>query len=314
MPASRLILAALLLAGAQEKENKPAPTVRLRLSSERRLNPSREMPVRFTIENATEGDLEIDEPADYLDGLEILDGDGKVLKKFGASSAKKRTVKVEKGGFIGRVLDITPAMTEAKAGEGIVKLTWKQGTATSNTIEPFVVRDWVATVETNHGDIRLEFFPEVAPRHVLNFTDIARQGRYDGLTFHRIIPSFMMQGGKFKDPPGFRLKAEFNEYRHDVGTLSMARTGDPDSASTEFFICFARLPALDGKYTVFGQMVAGEPVLRAIEKVPTDHSPCPKCGKELEPRPTPCCGAHHEDRPRVDVVIKKITLIEKGSK
>ncbi|HEY3225458.1 MAG TPA: hypothetical protein VGK61_00520, partial [Planctomycetota bacterium] len=107
MPASRLILAALLLAGAQEKENKPAPTVRLRLSSERRLNPSREMPVRFTIENATEGDLEIDEPADYLDGLEILDGDGKVLKKFGAGSAKKRTVKVEKGGFIGRVLDIT---------------------------------------------------------------------------------------------------------------------------------------------------------------------------------------------------------------
>jgi len=60
--------------------------------------------------------------------------------------------------------------------------------------------------------------------------------------------------------------------------------------------------------------VAGESVLRAIEKVPTDHSPCPKCGKELEPRPTPCCGAHHEDRPRVDVVIKKITLAEKASK
>jgi len=314
MRASKLILAVLLLAAAQEKEPKTAPTIRVRLSSERRLNPSKEMPVRFTIENATEGDLEIDEPADYLDGLEILDGDGKVLKKFGAGSAKKRTVKVEKGGFIGRVVDIMPAMTESKGGEGIAKLTWKLGGATSNTIEPFVVRDWVATIETNHGEIKLEFFPEVAPRHVLNFTDLVRQGRYDGLIFHRIIPSFMMQGGKFKDPPGFRLKAEFNDYRHDVGTLSMARTNEPDSASTEFFICFARLPALDGKYTVFGQMVAGESVLRAIEKVPTDHSPCPKCGKELEPRPTPCCGAHHEDRPRVDVVIKKITLAEKSSK
>jgi peptidyl-prolyl cis-trans isomerase B (cyclophilin B) len=184
----------------------------------------------------------------------------------------------------------------------------------SNTVEPWLVKDWVATLDTTLGELRLEFLPEAAPRHVLNFVDLARQGLYDGTIFHRVIPGFMAQGGKVKDPVKFRVKGEFNSYPHDVGTVSMARGHEPDSASTEFFICFASTEGLDGKYTVFGQMVAGEPVLRKIEKAQTDHSPCSRCGKQNEAKPTQCCRECHEDRPKVDIVIKKVTLTEKGAK
>ena len=316
MRPSSLLLAALLLGAAQEGEKPPAaPAVRLRLSCDQRLNPGGPMPVRFTIENATDREAEIEEPADYLDGLEILDAEGKVVRPFGSSKEKKKTVKVEAGGFFGRIVDLGPAVAAAKVSEGIVKVTWKWAGAVSNTIEPFLVRDWVATIETNFGEIRMEFFPNVAPRHVLNFTDLARKGFYDGLIFHRIIPGFMMQGGRPEKRAEFRLKAEFSDIRHDLGTVSMARSNDPDSATTEFFICFGRIPHLDGKYSVFGQVVAGESVIKEIEKVKTDHqSPCLKCGKEVEPKVSPCCGAHHEDKPKVDVTIKKVKLTEKGQK
>src|SRR5690349_16359920 len=103
-PSSLLLVLLLLQPGAQETD-KPAaapPKIRVRIESGLRLNPSKKMPVRFTIENATDGDIDIEEPADYLDGLEILDPEGKVLRPFGKGSATKRTVKVEKGGFIGR--------------------------------------------------------------------------------------------------------------------------------------------------------------------------------------------------------------------
>src|SRR5262245_16927661 len=312
MATRNLLLGAFLVVAVQEG-GKPAagPDVRVRLSTERRLNPSKAMPVRFTIENATDREIEVAEPADYLAGLEVLDADGKVLRPFGAASAPKRTVKIEKGGFIGRGVDVQPAIVEAKAAEGLVKLTWKFADAVSNTVEPWLVKDWTATLETTLGDMKLEFLPEAAPCHVLNFVDLARRGLYDGTIFHRVIPGFMAQGGKLKEPASFRVKAEFNSLLHQAGTVSMARTNDPDSAQSEFFICFARSDGLDGKYTVFGQLVAGEPVLRKIEKAQTDHSPCSKCGKINEARPTQCCRECHEDRPKVDIVIKKVTLAEK---
>ena len=314
--ASKLMLAAVLVAGPQEGDKAPPkpPSIRLRLSSDPRLNPSKSMSVRFTIENATAEEIEIEEPADYLDGLEVLDGDGKEIRPFGKGTGAKRTLKLEKGAFVGRVVDIKPAIPEGKLVDGGLKLTWRHGGAQSNTIEPWAVKDWVATLDTTLGEIRLEFLPEAAPRHVLNFLDLARQKKFDGTTFHRVIPGFMAQAGRLKDPVKFTVKAEFNEFRHNPGTLSMARSDEPDSASTEFFICFTRIPGLDGKYTVFGQMVAGEATLKAIEKAATDHSPCQKCGRPLPPKPEPCCGDHHEDKPKVDIVIKKVTLTEKGAK
>ena len=138
-----------------------------------------------------------------------------------------------------------------------------------------------AVVETNKGTFKLKFFPDKAPLHVENFVKLAEAGFYDGTTFHRIIPEFMIQGG---DPEGTgmgghswkgpttKVNAEFNDVKHVKGTLSMARSQDPNSAGSQFFICNATNETtryLDGKYTAFGQVESGIEVVEAISKVPT---------------------------------------------
>ncbi len=137
-------------------------------------------------------------------------------------------------------------------------------------------------IETKFGNIKLRFFPEVAPNHVDNFITLARKGFYDGTIFHRVIPGFMIQGGdpNSKSPnrarhglggPGYTLKAEFNDRPHKRGTLSMARKADPDSAGSQFFICVAEAPFLDGKYTVFGEVEEGMDVVDKIVSQPRDR-------------------------------------------
>lgn len=138
-----------------------------------------------------------------------------------------------------------------------------------------------AIIDTKFGNIELRFFPEVAPNHVNNFIELAKKGFYDGTTFHRVIPRFMIQGGdpNSKQPdrskhgqggPGYTIKAEFNNKPHKRGTLSMARAADPDSAGSQFFICVADSPFLDGKYTVFGEVVSGMEVADKIVNQPRD--------------------------------------------
>ena len=138
-----------------------------------------------------------------------------------------------------------------------------------------------AVIETKFGDIKLRFFPDVAPNHVNNFIELAKKGFYDGTTFHRIIPGFMIQGGdpNSKDPdrskhglgdPGYKLKAEFNDKPHKRGTLSMARAGHPDSAGSQFFICVADSPFLDRQYTAFGEVISGMDVVDKIVDQPRD--------------------------------------------
>ena len=118
------------------------------------------------------------------------------------------------------------------------------------------------------GEIVLRLLPDVAPGHVENFLKLAKQKFYDGTTFHRVIPGFMIQGGdpnsKNQDRsqhgmggPGYRIKAEFNSRPHKRGMLSMARANDPDSAGSQFFICVADSFFLDWQYTVFGEVVSG---------------------------------------------------------
>jgi len=114
-------------------------------------------------------------------------------------------------------------------------------------------------IETEHGDILIELYPDSAPNTVANFKALAGKGYYDGLTFHRIIAGFMAQGG---DPegtgtggPGYKVKAEFNDRKHVRGTVAMARSASPDSAGSQFYICFGPQPHLDGQYTIFGQVV-----------------------------------------------------------
>jgi peptidyl-prolyl cis-trans isomerase B (cyclophilin B) len=142
-----------------------------------------------------------------------------------------------------------------------------------------------AVIETKFGNITLRFFPDVAPGHVKNFLDLAKKGFYDGTTFHRVIPGFMIQGGdpNTKSPdksrhgmggPGYTIKAEFNEKPHKRGTLSMARAGHPDSAGSQFFICVKDAAFLDRQYTVFGEVVSGMDVADKIvsqQRDPNDN-------------------------------------------
>ena len=111
------------------------------------------------------------------------------------------------------------------------------------------------------GEIRIELYPDTAPKTVESFVTLAKKGFYDGLTFHRVVPGFVAQGGDPKGDgtggPGYTVKAEFNHRKHVRGTVAMARAAHPDSAGSQFYICFTPQPSLDGKYTVFGQATSG---------------------------------------------------------
>jgi peptidyl-prolyl cis-trans isomerase B (cyclophilin B) len=166
--------------------------------------------------------------------------------------------------------------------------------------------DEVAILETNYGTMVAEFFPKEAPGHVANFKKLARQGFYDGTKFHRVIKGFMIQAGdpNTKGPnvdtygmggPGYTIKAEFNARKHVKGILSMARSQDPNSAGSQFFICLAEQPGLDGKYTVFGQLIRGADVLETIGNV------------KVKP------GKFGENSVPVDpVLLKKVTIVPRS--
>jgi len=145
-----------------------------------------------------------------------------------------------------------------------------------------------AVISTNRGDITVELWNDVAPKHAENFLKLARDGFYDDLTFHRIIPGFVIQGGCPKGDgtggPGWNVKAEFNDRQHQPGTLSMARSSDPDSAGSQFFICLTREKCqhLDGQYTAFGQVTEGMDVVETMGSAPTDSSERPKQTLELK--------------------------------
>jgi peptidyl-prolyl cis-trans isomerase B (cyclophilin B) len=134
----------------------------------------------------------------------------------------------------------------------------------------------VALIATDHGDLILEFWSDVAPKTVENFKKLIREGFYDGTAFHRVIKGFMIQGGDplTKDPaeesrwgtgdPGYKIKAEFNDRKHQRGVISMARSQHPDSAGCQFFICHGDAAFLDRQYTCFGKVIKGDEVLEAI--------------------------------------------------
>ena len=146
------------------------------------------------------------------------------------------------------------------------------------------------TMTTNHGDIVLELFDEDAPETVSNFRDLAEKGFYDGLTFHRIITDFMIQGGCPQGTgtggPGYTFEDEFNDHKVVKGALAMANAG-PDTNGYQFLIVTTdSAPWLDGKHTVFGEVTSGMDVVDALEALPTDAS----------------------DRPRDPAVIETITF------
>jgi cyclophilin family peptidyl-prolyl cis-trans isomerase len=149
-------------------------------------------------------------------------------------------------------------------------------------------------IATKLGDIKVEFYPEQAPNTVENFRKLANRAFYDGLIFHRIVPNFVIQGG---DPntrdmnnrsrwgtggPGWNIKAEFNKNKHIRGTLSMARSQDPDSAGSQFFIVLKDSNFLDGQYTVFGRVISGMEIVDKIASLKTDSADVPIDAGEAE--------------------------------
>ena len=147
-----------------------------------------------------------------------------------------------------------------------------------------------ATLQTNHGPIEVELYPDDAPKTVDNFVKLARDGFYDGLIFHRVIPDFMIQGG---DPtgtgrggPGYQFEDEFNQHRVDRGALAMANAGPNTNGSQNFIVTADACPWLDGKHTVFGRVTSGIEVADKISELPTDAG----------------------DKPRDDAVIERVEL------
>jgi peptidyl-prolyl cis-trans isomerase B (cyclophilin B) len=144
--------------------------------------------------------------------------------------------------------------------------------------------DEVAVIKTSEGEMVVQFWTNAAPKTIENFKKLARSGFYDGTIFHRIIKGFMIQGGdpETKDPakesrygqggPGYNVKAEFNDFPHVRGVISMAHANDPDSAGSQFFICLASTPQLDHKYTTFGKLIKGDEVLTRIGDTPVTRS------------------------------------------
>jgi peptidyl-prolyl cis-trans isomerase B (cyclophilin B) len=156
-------------------------------------------------------------------------------------------------------------------------------------------KTYTAVIDTSEGKITAQLFPDKAPQTVNSFVFLAKEHFYDGLIFHRVIPDFMIQGG---DPtgtgmggPGYKLKAEFNDTKHAPGILSMARSSDPDSAGSQFFIMHGTNENLDGQYSAFGKVTSGMDVVDKIAKGEVNN--------------------RRENRPVKPVTIKTVTIEEK---
>lgn len=159
----------------------------------------------------------------------------------------------------------------------------------------FAKNDYQVKFETSMGNITLDLWPDVAPGHCKNILGLASIGFYDNLIFHRVIEGFVIQGGcpsrNGTGGPGYQIDAEFNSRPHDAGVLSMARSQNPNSAGSQFFLCLGRVPYLDNQYTAFGKTAdqASLDVVMKIGSVPTGPG----------------------DKPLEDVVIKKATVSSK---
>ncbi len=152
----------------------------------------------------------------------------------------------------------------------------------------------VAVIKTSEGEMVAEFWPDVAPKTVENFKKLAKAGFYDGTAFHRVIKGFMIQGGDplTKDEskqgswgtgdPGYKIQAEFNKKTHERGVLSMARSADPNSAGSQFFICHGAPKFLDGQYTAFGKLIKGDDVLEKIATTKTGPNDRPEKRMNVE--------------------------------
>ena len=171
-----------------------------------------------------------------------------------------------------------------------------------------MANDEVAVIKTSAGDMVLQFWPDVAPKTVENFKKLAQKGFYDGTCFHRIVKGFMIQGGDplTKDAsredewgtgdPGYKIKAEFNDKPHQRGVISMARSQNPDSAGSQFFICLGDAKFLDRNYTAFGKVIKGDDVLGKLGDTTVTMS-----------------GGGEKSKPTSRVAVEKVEIVPANS-
>ncbi|HAE37587.1 MAG TPA: peptidylprolyl isomerase [Candidatus Riflebacteria bacterium] len=166
--------------------------------------------------------------------------------------------------LIALILTAPMAMAQVPAAEPVVTSQIPGGVTLEKATNP------VIKISTEKGDMLLELFPDAAPKHVEGMLTLTKKGYYNNLTFHRVVSGFVIQGGcplgTGTGGPGYTLPAEFNARKHLKGTLAMARSSDPNSAGSQFYICLDTIPHLDNQYTVFGQLVSGHDVPEKIKQ------------------------------------------------
>jgi len=287
-PISTVVLGAAFAFGASAQD---IPGVTAKLATPRTIvMAGGNVELRLLIDVTADAEV----PGDLLTGISL---DVKVNEKGGArveEKGKGGTVALVAGTKIERTLTLPAARFAPAADDSgftVVELAWT-GLAGANClfkIAPDSSKVDLTTLDysktkvvlvTNHGEMTLSFRPDKAPGHVENFLKLCKQGFYDGTKFHRVIRNFMIQGGDpwSKDDakaaqwgggdPGYKINAEFNDIKHVRGVLSMARSSDPNSAGSQFFIMHKEAPGLDNQYSAFGNLEAGADVLDSIANTP----------------------------------------------
>ncbi|MFN7972426.1 MAG: peptidylprolyl isomerase [Acidobacteriota bacterium] len=235
------------------------------------------------------------------DGIVVKDHAGNALAKSGIieKEGAKLPDTIPQGQEYIRTINLRLGYPQGLAAPGCFTASWENPKISCVPADVRIApkydkaKRYSVAMETSMGAFEIELSPDKAPNHVSNFVSLSASGFYDGLTFHRVVDGFMIQGGDPKGDgtgtAGYKLRAEPNDLKHEKGAVVMARGDDPNSASCQFYICLAPQPKLDGAYTVFGHVVKGMDVVEKIGKVKT--------------------GA--EDRPVEKVTITKVTVSEK---
>ena len=271
------------------------------------LQVGRPVPVKLVIENKGKAAVELQNGALFGKGLRVhpFDAADRIDYTVSGLQLPKNAFALPAGGTVTATIDLAPLLPEVFAKPGrfavVDEITGMDEVvlAKASPLELEVARDWTgfhAVVETAAGEIELEFFPEKAPRTVANFLSLAERGFYDGLTFHRIVKGFMIQGGDPKGDgtgtTGKFLPFEKTGVKHERGVISMARQRDFDSASCQFFLVQKAAPFLDGNYAAFGRVVRGLEALDSLCDTPCVMNPN---GTDSGP-----------SRPREQVLIQKV--------
>jgi peptidyl-prolyl cis-trans isomerase B (cyclophilin B) len=264
--------------------------------------------VRLSIANAGPASLHTNNSVVFGVGMKVTPAEGaaRTVGEAAAPANARQALLLPAGTTLTTTIDLAPLLSEPFARRGRLKVELEVAGFAATPLELEVHPDWTgwnAVLETSLGEMELEFFPEQAPITVANFLELAESGFYDGLSFHRVVKGFMVQGGcpngdgTGDGPRTIPLEAGRTDDapKHLRGTISMAHKADPDSGSCQFFVCHRDQPVLNGNYAAFGRVVSGLETLDAIAEVPCAMAPG---GPDNVP-----------SRPKSKITITKVRLV-----